>query len=655
MGTIDDLPTIDANHDIEEAAETAFAAAIKESNRFLIQQKDRKDYGTDVQLEARDRSSPTNLRVHVQLKGTTRAANADQSVSVSVRRTNLNYLLRQPDSIFVCFHLPSNRLLFQFAQEVYREYEHRNRGWQNQADITVRFAAVFDEAFQERLCARAIASGGANLRRRLDWSATPPDGLSSLLSSLVPHVEVPPDPERAATLLRELYRRGQDQVISTSFELFAAVLDKEVGEMDFAYMAEVNIGINGKAFNEERVRDALVAFRSALVRKVVHPGSLLYCMGNAWLALGEHERARDLYLQALPLLSGEGLRGCAAQCLKNVGTVMRGLGDFEAELAFYERALEADPDLGEAHLALGLWHRAHSHDLGTALAHLDQVARRRGSALQMPTVQGWRVELLFRVGNVTAAFREIQILLAEADTLNWIWPWCARQVAEFGRSSPQAAKSARQFWKRYLSAHPGDLFVLRESFFCEALLHRQRAGSTVSFAEFKALAEFLVRNNDSESALIWDRLGHWAQDAGDWVEAEAAYRRAYKLDSGRYGYCLGTALNFLDRFNEALPILKKQAEVHQPDAMSWFQVARAREGISDIGGSIEAYERALALDPEYDLAWFNLGGLYWNSQKTTQAVAIWRQATEKFPDHELTAKLRRDFPLFFHDNPENNT
>ncbi len=91
-----------------------------------------------------------------------------------------------------------------------------------------------------------------------------------------------------------------------------------------------------------------------------------------------------------------------------------------------------------------------------------------------------------------------------------------------------------------------------------------------------------------------------------------AFRKAYDLEPDRYGYCLGTALNFLDRHAEAIPMLMEQAEKHLPDARSWFQVAVAREGVGDQVGAIEAYQRALQLDPDYDLAWFNLGGIHWN-------------------------------------------
>jgi hypothetical protein len=52
----------------------------------------------------------TNVRVHVQLKGTERELNADGSLSVEVRRTNLNYLLMQGYSCYACYHVPTGSL-----------------------------------------------------------------------------------------------------------------------------------------------------------------------------------------------------------------------------------------------------------------------------------------------------------------------------------------------------------------------------------------------------------------------------------------------------------------------------------------------------------------------------------------------------------------
>ncbi len=117
---------------------------------------------------------------------------------------------------------------------------------------------------------------------------------------------------------------------------------------------------------------------------------------------------------------------------------------------------------------------------------------------------------------------------------------------------------------------------------------------------------------------------------------------AYELADGHYGYCLGTALNFLDRFEESLPLLLEQAQVIQADAMSWFQVGVAYEKLNRVRESIDAYQKALALDPDYDLAMFNLGGVLWNSGDREKALLILRRAAEQFPNHELTARLRRE-------------
>ena len=81
--------------------------------------------------------------------------------------------------------------------------------------------------------------------------------------------------------------------------------------------------------------------------------------------------------------------------------------------------------------------------------------------------------------------------------------------------------------------------------------------------------------------------------------------------------------------------------------MSWFQLGAAHGDLGQSAQAIDAYEKALALDPDYDLAMFNLGGAHWNRGEKIEALAIWTTAIDRFPDHELTAKLRRDMPVFF--------
>src|SRR3954463_15686792 len=132
MDHLDDLPKRHDTHATETKAEAAFQKLLASADDFLLQAADRRDYGTDCQIEAIDGDSATNVRLHVQLKGTEGPLSVDGSVSVSVNRSNLNYLLMQPHSLFVCYHVPTDSLRFCAADEVISRYEHKGGGWQRQ-------------------------------------------------------------------------------------------------------------------------------------------------------------------------------------------------------------------------------------------------------------------------------------------------------------------------------------------------------------------------------------------------------------------------------------------------------------------------------------------------------------------------------------------
>ena len=65
---LDDLPKRDPNPVMEEKAETAFQGRLTESGRFILQRADRKDYGTDCEIEVVEQEQATNVRVHVRSK-----------------------------------------------------------------------------------------------------------------------------------------------------------------------------------------------------------------------------------------------------------------------------------------------------------------------------------------------------------------------------------------------------------------------------------------------------------------------------------------------------------------------------------------------------------------------------------------------------------
>ena len=641
MKHLDDFPKHDKNHEIQAQSESAFHSAVTECGAFVIQKEDRKDYGTDFQIEVRDDGAMTNIRVHVQLKGTNCKENSDGSISRDVSRSTLNYLAMQPDSIFVCYHIPSNRLLVHKVDSVIQEYERKNKHWRTQKTITVKFTKNFDTAYQNTLKAHVLVSAKEDRDYRLSFTK-PPEEIPALLKD-GPDVPVPADPQQAKKVLLALYNSGEDKSISRSFERFHAVLGAAPEDLIHAYMAEINLGNNGVTCDKSRIEEGIKILEIAVNKGICDPGSLLYSIGNGWSAVRNYEKAKEAYNLALRSLE-HGDSSVVAQCIKNLGTTMKNLGKEDEAFKLYEKALEYDSNLGEAHFALAVWHCKRNSELDHALDHLDKIVWHKNSAGTAASVQGWRAYIFFNTGDIKSAFREINTLLGEGDKFDWVWSWCERLVGIHGRTSLDSAQKALKFWDRYLNEFPENLKAKTERLLCVWYIKSNGGSVEHDFENFKKDIANVVSQGASDPAFLWDRTGHWAQDESNWVEAEKCYRKAFELSPSEYGYCLGTALNFLGRYEEALPILTEQAEEHIPDEKSWFQVAVARKGMNHVEGSISAYKRAIQLDENYDLAWFDLGGIYWNSQNWEPAIATWKEAIRRFPSHELSSKLLKDLP-----------
>ncbi len=575
---LDDLPKRDATHVTEEQAETAFQGCLTASGCFILQRADRKDYGTDYEIEVAAEEKATNVRVHVQLKGTERPLNADGSLSIEVPRSNLNYLLMHPHSFYAAYHIPTASLRIRLAEAVFRQYEHAGKNWTHQQTLTVNFTEDLTAARLKRLAASARSTALAARNRRIEQTQAAPGDVAGLLRRGVPEIHVPDDPAMASRLLEHLYKQNADAVISAAFERFAAVLGNDA--MGHAYMAEINLGMAGSSRSPARIEDAVAHFTEKLGRGRYQPGSLHYTIGNALSALDREEEAKTSYEAALADPSLAAAPDLAAQCHKNLGTSFERLGDEKRAVAHYREALRLNPHLPEAHNALAQFY-VRQGQWKDALAHLDQAVFTDPTPGKATGVAGWRANV--NMGEGSAAFREINGLLAQADREPWIWPFFARLVASFGRTTAENARQALGFWHRYVGAHPECSSGRRELLITTLYLRAEGQDVGRTYAEFRDELDRHIAHIDDkdEAAFLWDRLGHWAQDEADWAEAERCFRKA------------------------------------------------------------------LALDPDYDLAMFNLGGAHWNKGEEVEALAIWTAAIDRFPDHELAAKLRRDLPDLF--------
>jgi tetratricopeptide (TPR) repeat protein len=646
MRSIDDFPTQNPAQPIQDDAEAAFEASLQRVGLFGCQHKDRRDYGSDYQLEVIDGNARTNFRVHVQLKGSTESANADGSISVSVARTNLNYLLSPSSSIYVCHRHSDGKLLVRAAEDVYAHYARAGDAWKEQQSLTVRFVEAFDDDYQRKWHAVALARGRAARDDRLEWIATPPERLGAAVVEAAPRVNVPASASEARALLNQLYEVGEDAGISRSFDEFRAVLGSVPLCLTMLYMAEVNLGLNDQPHSAERLREALGHFTSPDRSREITPSSIAYTVGNAHLALNEYAEAVKSFRAGIAALA-RNEEAMGAQCWKNLGSALELAGDWEQARIAFESALKCDPDLAEAHMALAQWHRRQSRDLERAIKHIDLVAKAPGSAVSMRVVHAWRAAVLFELNRTDAAFAAVDAVVGGDKLDDWEWFWCARLVRTHGKKDVSTALHALKFWRSYLKFHRDDPRALSEAFTCEGLLHERGGDPHIDFSQFKAHAEKLLTFPDVDAGLIWDRVGHWAQRDDDWTAAERAFRHAFEAEPNRYAYCLGVALNHLDRWEDALAVLLPATETSDADSVVWFQTAFAQDRVGNTPAAVDAYRRAIELEPGYALAHFNLGGVLWNARRPKEAFSVWSEAVARFPEHELAAKLRRDFSEIF--------
>lgn len=639
MNPFDDLPRQDRNHVVEDAALAAFESRVLESGVFTVQGPDRKDYGTDCQLEVAIEGSMTNVRLHVQVKGTERPLRDDGSIGVEVTRANLNYLLMNPYSFYVCHHLPTDTLFFCSADAVIRRYEQEKDGWTRQNTITILFTECLTIERLMGLAALARSSARVERDRRTSHAMADPAELSALLRNPAPALHVPDDSEAAFSLLERLYADGADEVISGAFDRFAALFGAGDDRMGPCYMAEINRGLDGDGFVSPRTGDAIAFFRDRL-NDGRHASSVMhYTIGNGFAALGDDEAAKREYEAAMADPRFMAAPDLSASLYKNLGTSLSRLGNVDAAFGCYEEALRRKAGLPEAHVALG-HHHLRLGQFEVALEHFDKVMVDEGARRRMLDVAGWRINVLFNLEDGRSAFREINTLLADAASRPWIWSWCARQVASFGRATPSNAQAALAFWQRYLRTHPDQIPARAELLSARLCLSVTGMGVDCTYEECRTELQALAEHCAIDGvAYLWDRLGHWAERERGWGEAERCYRVAFDLAGGKYGYCLGAALNALERFEESLPLLLEQAHEIQPDAYSWNQLAIAHEHLGMPLEAIIAYQRALEIDACHAGANFNLGGFLWNIGEHEKAAEVWTAAILRFPDDPRVAQV----------------
>ncbi|CAI0913419.1 tetratricopeptide repeat protein [Serratia quinivorans] len=651
MNNLDDLPKRNQNHVHDTMAKTAFEAFIASSGVVLKQSSDDNDYGTDYQLEIIHDEMATNVRLQVQLKGTAADLNTDGSVSISVKRSNLNYLLMSPGSLYVCLHIPTNTLKVTSAQSVLTCYQNMGPSWQSQKSVTVNFAEnlTIQRLIKVTSLARLSALDARN--RRVAHREMNENDMVDHARKLLTVYEVADDTASAVHQLINLYHSNQTEVISAAYERFKTVLSEEHPAMMFCYMAEIDLASANKIFDRQRVELGILKLKAYSLTDGADGAGLHYSIGNGFAALNDFNGALEEYKIACELNNQNSDNELMAMIFKNMGGSYAALENENQAVECYLQALKHNPYLAEAHYALGLYY----HNTGQfekALEQLDKIVFSSDTQGNLIDLQGWRISALFNVGESRSAFREINALLSQADKAQWIWPWCLKIVARFGRESIENAKLSLTFWESALRHSPENPVALRELLLAIIYLRNRNINVHKTYLQFKNDLEACANKIGSDPAsVLWDLLGHWAEDEELGDEAILCFEKAYSLQKGDYGLCLSIALNNQHRYEESKTLMKIYTLAFPNDDQGWYRLASTYDLMGQLEKCIEPYRHSLSLNVDNDHAWFNLGGAFFNMGNYPEARRVWKEAVSRFPDHELTAKIRADIPFILADEP----
>jgi tetratricopeptide (TPR) repeat protein len=212
----------------------------------------------------------------------------------------------------------------------------------------------------------------------------------------------------------------------------------------------------------------------------------------------------------------------------------------------------------------------------------------------------------------------------------------AKQGAEYQEAAKknEEAKKSLEGLKAHVTA--GDLIVAQEK---QAKTDLQKASadqrdamkqkladlSNQAVAEFQA-AQKSLGEKDPNTALVWVKLGEAYDTAGRNEEAANAYQQAITLKPDVAGYYnnLGNVLARAGKIDEAKAAYTKSVELDPPGAATaWRNLAISLYNANRGGDAVEPLQKSAELEPKNAQTWYLLG-----------ACLIYKMTSKKVGDKE---------------------
>ncbi len=132
------------------------------------------------------------------------------------------------------------------------------------------------------------------------------------------------------------------------------------------------------------------------------------------------------------------------------------------------------------------------------------------------------------------------------------------------------------------------------------------------------------------------------RSAADRALAEKEYKKAYKdSDEAKRLKKEGKADASKEKFAKALKRFGEAVRIHEPYAEAWNMIGYCARNLGDLKRAFDAYDRSLAIDPDYDEAHEYLGEAYvmvGNLEKAREQLA-WLEAKKSEEAGELAEAI----------------
>lgn len=369
-----------------------------------------------------------------------------------------------------------------------------------------------------------------------------------------------------------------------------------------AELAELYLRLTGEVAPQPLGSDELTA------EDLNNKGMSLHTLGQSDAAVSWFERA----LEINPSL---------AVAWMNKGNMRSAGGDFAAALSCFERALEINPQLAEAWMNKGvLLHKWAQFE--PALSCFE-----RALEINPRYDNAW-----FNKGNVLAAKGDFSAALSCFEraleiNLRFALAWSHKGNSLKELDQIEAAltcyERAIEFDPRYDGA-----------WFNMGSLLADMGQVDAALSSFERVLEINPRSVEA-----WSSKGVLLDNEGDFSAALSCYKRALEIDPRHENawFNMGALLKGLGQVEAALSCFERALEINPRIADAWLSKGNL---LSNKGESTEAllcYERVLEINPRLADAWFNKGALLANSGQHQKALACFERAYELGLHRAVTA------------------